>query len=38
MQFFAREVMTHRYHTLTPDHTVAKAVRLFKTAPQDDGN
>ena len=37
MQFSAREVMTQRYHTLTPGHTVAEAVRLFKTASQDEG-
>ncbi len=37
MQFIAREVMTQRYHTLTPDHTVAEAVRTFKTASRDEG-
>ena len=29
--------MTQRYHTLTPDHTVAEAVRLFKSASQKEG-
>lgn len=37
MQRLARQVMTQRYHTLTPGHTVAEAVRLFKAASQNEG-
>ncbi len=37
MKITARDIMTTRFHTLTPDTPVNEAVKLFKQANQEEG-
>jgi len=33
---FARDIMSTRFHTLRPDHSIAEAVRMFHTASLEE--
>ena len=37
MNIIAKDIMTDRFHTLTPDTPVSEAVKLFKLATLEDG-
>ena len=37
MNVTARDVMTPRFHTLTPEISISEAVKRFKQATEDEG-